>query len=86
MLLGRLLIVGGLVGLGIGVYLAALLAPSQWVPLPTWAAVLFAIQNPIPSVPGFNYEYYTGLRLPIASDPSPDFQLPGNSPRAARMG
>jgi hypothetical protein len=31
----------------------------------TWAAILFAMQIPILSIPGFSYEYYTGFSLKI---------------------
>jgi hypothetical protein len=30
-----------------------------------WAAILFALQIPILTVPGFSYEYYTGVALQI---------------------
>src|SRR5262245_38644726 len=30
-----------------------------------WAKILYAAQIPILTVPGFNYEYYTGLSLAI---------------------
>ena len=91
-ILAFLLVVGGIAGIGISLYMATLLVRTQWIygviagPLVvlfawsvltgfrlwrgqrrglSWAAMLFAMQIPILSIPGFGYEYYTGFSLKI---------------------
>ncbi|MDF2434935.1 MAG: hypothetical protein JWP44_4566, partial [Mucilaginibacter sp.] len=90
--LAVLLMLGGIFGIGVSLYMAALLFRRQWVysliagPLVllfawsmltgfrlwrgrisgrTWATILFAMQIPILTFPGFSYEYYTGFSVKI---------------------
>ena len=86
------LMLGGVLGIGVSLYMAALLFRTQWVhsliaaPLVLlfagsmltgfrlwrgrdsgrrWAIILFAMQIPILTVPGFSYEYYTAFSIKI---------------------
>jgi hypothetical protein len=90
--LAFLLMVGGALGIGVSLYMAALLLRTQLIasfiawPLVLlfvwsiltgfhlwrgqssgrrWATILFAMQIPILTVPGFSYEYYTGLSVKV---------------------
>ena len=90
--LAVLLGVGGLLGIGLGLYLgyqylqqhwififlvAAFLAVFAWSTLAgarlwrgdergwKWAIILFVAQIPVLTVPGFSYEFYTGLAIKL---------------------
>ena len=90
--LAFMLLLGGVLGIGVSLYMVVLLFRTQWVhsliaaPLVLlfagsiltgfrlwrgrdsgrrWAIILFAMQIPILTVPGFSYEYYTAFSVKI---------------------
>jgi hypothetical protein len=90
--LAFLLVVGGLLGIGISVYMGYTFVQQHWIYLVLvvgfaalfvwtvltgirlwqndprgwrWGKILFAAQIPVLTVPGFSYEYYSGIAIKI---------------------
>jgi len=90
--LAFLLVVGGVLGVGISVYMAYTFVQQHWIYLVLvatfvalfvwtaltgirlwrndprgwkWGKILFAAQIPVLTVPGFSYEYYSGIAIKV---------------------
>lgn len=87
-----LLIIGGVLGIGLGIYMGYTFVQQHWIYLLLalafvvlfawsaltgvrlwrdqprgwkWAKILYAAQIPVLTVPGFDYEYYTGIAVKL---------------------
>lgn len=98
--LALLLIAGGILGIGLGLYMGYTFVQQHWVYLLLvvgfvvlfswttltglrlwrneergwrWAKILYAAQIPVLTVPGFSYEYYTGIAIKLMGGQADNF-------------